>query len=77
MPTIRTILHPTDFAESSEDAFRLACLLARDYAARLVVLHAHPRPAPPEWVHDRKPGEVEDILMARLHELRPARGQAR
>jgi len=36
---IRTVLHPTDFSERSEFAFRLACSLARGYGARLVVLH--------------------------------------
>lgn len=39
MLAIRTILHPTDFSEQSDYAFRLACSLARDYGARLVVLH--------------------------------------
>ena len=39
MLPVQTILHPTDFSESAEHAFRLACSLARDHAARLVVLH--------------------------------------
>jgi nucleotide-binding universal stress UspA family protein len=39
MSPIRIILYPTDFSESSESAFALACALARDYNARLVVLH--------------------------------------
>jgi nucleotide-binding universal stress UspA family protein len=39
MLAIRNILHPTDFSEHSELAFRLACSLARDYGARLIVLH--------------------------------------
>jgi nucleotide-binding universal stress UspA family protein len=39
MLAIRTVLHPTDFSERSELAFRLACSLARDYGARLLVLH--------------------------------------
>jgi nucleotide-binding universal stress UspA family protein len=39
MLPIRKILHPTDFSEYSEAAFRLACALARDYGAPLVVLH--------------------------------------
>jgi nucleotide-binding universal stress UspA family protein len=39
MLAIKHILHPTDFSESSELAFRLACSLARDYGARLQVLH--------------------------------------
>jgi hypothetical protein len=33
MLAIATILHPTDFSEHSEFAFRLACALARDYNA--------------------------------------------
>jgi nucleotide-binding universal stress UspA family protein len=40
MLAIRTVLHPTDFSESSDIAFRLACSLARDYGARLVLVHA-------------------------------------
>jgi nucleotide-binding universal stress UspA family protein len=44
MLPLGTILHPTDFSENSEFAFRLACSLARDYNARLVLLHAIPPP---------------------------------
>lgn len=44
MLPLATILHPTDFSESSEFAFRLACALARDYNARLVLLHVIPTP---------------------------------
>jgi nucleotide-binding universal stress UspA family protein len=44
MSAIRTILHPTDFSERSESAFRLACALARDHGARLLVLHVVPPP---------------------------------
>jgi nucleotide-binding universal stress UspA family protein len=39
MLPLGTILHPTDFSENSEFAFRVACALARDYNARLVLLH--------------------------------------
>src|SRR5262249_4647429 len=42
MLPVHTILHPTDFSEHSRYAFRLACALARDYGARLVVLHVVP-----------------------------------
>lgn len=46
MLPIQTILHPTDFSEYSYHAFRLACALARNYGARLIVLHAvEPPPA--------------------------------
>jgi nucleotide-binding universal stress UspA family protein len=37
-------LHPTDFSEHSESVFRLACALAWDYKARLVLLHVLPTP---------------------------------
>ena len=40
MARFRTILHPTDFSPGSAAAFAAACDLARDYDARLVVLHA-------------------------------------
>jgi nucleotide-binding universal stress UspA family protein len=36
---IRVILHPTDFSAPSDEAFRVACMLAEDCAARLIVLH--------------------------------------
>jgi nucleotide-binding universal stress UspA family protein len=39
MPHLTAILHPTDFSEHSAYAFRLACSLARDHEARLIVLH--------------------------------------
>jgi nucleotide-binding universal stress UspA family protein len=39
MLPIKTILHPTDFSASAESAFPVACSLARDYGARLVLLH--------------------------------------
>jgi nucleotide-binding universal stress UspA family protein len=39
MLPIQTILHPTDFSEHSEVAFRLASEFARDYHAHLIVLH--------------------------------------
>ena len=44
MLSIQTILHPTDFSECSTPAFHLACALARDYGARLVVLHVGVQP---------------------------------
>lgn len=35
----KAILHPTDFSEPSDYAFRLAGSLARDHESRLIVLH--------------------------------------
>jgi nucleotide-binding universal stress UspA family protein len=40
MLSMRTILHPTDFSEASRYALQLACALARDHGARLILLHA-------------------------------------
>jgi nucleotide-binding universal stress UspA family protein len=45
MLPLRTILHPTDFSPSAEDAGRLAWSLARDHGARLVVVHVAAPPA--------------------------------
>jgi nucleotide-binding universal stress UspA family protein len=39
MIPLKTILHPTDFSKLSEHALRFACALARDYRARLLLLH--------------------------------------
>jgi nucleotide-binding universal stress UspA family protein len=36
---IHTILHPTDFSEPAEYAFQVACSLARDHGAQLLLLH--------------------------------------
>jgi nucleotide-binding universal stress UspA family protein len=73
MLTVRTILHPTDFSEPSGYAFNLACALARDYGARLVVLHVTPPPvivygggmAPP------LPADYEDRLREQLRQVVP------
>lgn len=36
---VMTILHPSDFSACSKDALQLACSLAKDCGARLIVLH--------------------------------------
>jgi nucleotide-binding universal stress UspA family protein len=45
MLPLRVILHPTDFSDRSDYAFRLACSLARDHGAKVVVLHVVAPPA--------------------------------
>ena len=42
MLKFKSILHPTDFSDSARAAFDLACSLARDHGAELVVLHTRP-----------------------------------
>lgn len=70
MPEIRTILHPTDFSESSEAPLRLARALARNYEARLVVLHAYPPPVTLAEVADRRRHDrIEEELLAKLQAL--------
>jgi nucleotide-binding universal stress UspA family protein len=48
MLPLRTILHPTDFSERSANALQLGCALARDYGARLIIVHVA---APPVAVY--------------------------
>jgi nucleotide-binding universal stress UspA family protein/quercetin dioxygenase-like cupin family protein len=42
MSSIQTILHPTDFSDNSEYAFRTACSLAKDHQACLILFHVVP-----------------------------------
>jgi len=71
MAPIHTILHPTDFSDRSAYALRLACSLARDYVARLVVLHVVEPPPPPydQGVMLPMPEHVEDEARADLERL--------
>jgi nucleotide-binding universal stress UspA family protein len=39
MLAVKTVLHPTDFSERAGAAFELAAAVARDYNARLILLH--------------------------------------
>jgi nucleotide-binding universal stress UspA family protein len=73
MLPIHTILHPTDFSTRSNSAFHLACALARDYGARLVVVHVKPPRMMGGEVHALVtiPQEVEAELRAALDELQP------
>jgi nucleotide-binding universal stress UspA family protein len=69
---ISSILVPTDFSERSANAFRLACAVARDHGARLVVLHVAPPPmaASVGGVMTPEPGH-DDERWAKLRSLRP------
>lgn len=68
---VHTILHPTDFSEQSESAFALASALARDYQARLVVLHVVPIPATldPEGFVTSDNEEEQAFALDQLHRL--------
>jgi nucleotide-binding universal stress UspA family protein len=72
MLAIGTILHPTDFSDASGAAFRLACSLARDHDARLVVLHVGREPviAPVEGAVPTDPEQYHQELTTALHHIR-------
>ncbi len=72
--SIRTILHPTDFSAPSEGAFCVACSLAREHGARLIVVLA----APMATVYGGMflgiptgPGPYQHALEERLCQIRP------
>jgi nucleotide-binding universal stress UspA family protein len=71
---IHKILHPTDFSEQSTAAFEVACALARDYSAELVVLHVYSNP--PVYAPDgiAVPIQTEDPYRARvqLYNVQPS-----
>jgi nucleotide-binding universal stress UspA family protein len=71
MLSIRTILHPTDFSDSSKQAFQLACSLARDHGARLVVVHVVPEPRVPlGGIMTPPPAEDYPEVKKQLQEIR-------
>ncbi len=71
MLAIRKILHPTDFSTNSEPAFRLACAVARDYGARLLVLHVStPFVAYGEGMVTTPPPDYTETLRVRLQKIR-------
>lgn len=70
---LRTILHPTDFSPYSEYAFQLACSLARDCGARIVVLHVVPTQSPLYGGGMLSPPQpdIEEKLREALCQIRP------
>jgi len=71
MLPVHTILFATDFSENARQAFILACALARDCGARLVVLHVTPPPLSHEKLEaDRNPEEYYGVLWKALREVR-------
>jgi universal stress protein A len=70
MLPIHTILLPTDFSESAQQAFPLACSLARDCGARIVVLYVMPPPLGHEQLQARHhPEEYYGIPEKALHQI--------
>jgi nucleotide-binding universal stress UspA family protein len=74
MLAIHTILHPTDFTQNSDCAFQMACALARDYGAKLVILHVYPTPVVPAVSSGVFPVPMEvprEKLLGELQEIKP------
>lgn len=61
----KVILHPSDFSENAENAFRLACELAQPCCSKVIVLHAHMPPALAMGDMPPMPLEIEDEDEAR------------
>ncbi len=76
MLAIRASVHPTNFSPPSEAAFQLACSLARDHGARLIVLHVKP-PAYTGGVTSQgyplpsEPPETRQAVQEQLRRVRP------
>lgn len=73
MLSIRKILHPTDYSELSRPAFELACSLARDFDAELIVCHIAPPAitAVDEGVVVEIPTGETEQMTARLEKVKP------
>ena len=73
MLSIRRILYPTDYSELSRPALDMACALARDFDAELVICHVSPPPiaaVADGMVVDIPTGEAEQMA-ARLEKVQP------
>ncbi len=78
MLPLKTVLHPTDFSEPCRAAFELACSIAREHGARLIVLHVTTVPdlAYQGYGVPGAPLQAEEYLTAareNLAQLRPAK----
>jgi nucleotide-binding universal stress UspA family protein len=69
---VHTILFPTDFSEPSLAAFPVACSLARDCGARLVILYVLPPPLGHDALEARRdPDNYYKGLWKLLRDLQP------
>lgn len=75
MSFTHTIIHPTDLSEASSHAFELACALARDQGARLLVVYVVPPPTcHAETLVQREP-DFEQDLLALVRTLKDPQGR--
>ena len=66
------ILHPTDFSDPSRAAFDVACSVARDSGAELLVVHVVPPPMSYDDVAEARRDGYRDRLRDELFSVRPA-----
>jgi nucleotide-binding universal stress UspA family protein len=74
MALVHTILFPTDFSDRATAAFPMACAVARDQGAALLVLYVDPPPAFHGEVVDRRQPDYTAELWQQLHRLQPPEG---
>ena len=75
MLTLKSILFPTDFSDLSQHAFALACSLARDHSAKIIVLHVYPPPVNyGEIIARQQPESYEEVLWENLENIRSSDG---
>jgi nucleotide-binding universal stress UspA family protein len=75
MLTIKQVLYATDFSDSAKAALPIACALARNYEARLILLHVRPAPASVAGEFGGivpGPGEPDESVKSRLTQMLPA-----
>lgn len=73
---IKTILHPTDHSKSAEYALGLAGALARDYGAKLILLHVISEPGPvTEFVAPSPPVDYAELAQQAFREFEAAAGK--
>lgn len=79
MLPIRKILYPTDYSDLSRPAFNLACALARDFGAELVVCHVAPPPiiAVADGMVVTLPSGEDELMTARLERVKADDPQVR
>jgi nucleotide-binding universal stress UspA family protein len=70
MSPIRVILHPTDFSPHAEYAFQVACWIARDQGARVIVLHVGERPRA-TFDEAARAANDRQVLEEQLHRIQP------
>jgi nucleotide-binding universal stress UspA family protein len=69
MLAVHTILYPTDLSERSNAAFPIACSLARDQGARLIVLHVVLPPLGQEELLQQREASYFDGVWQELRRL--------